>query len=205
MIETHHALVYIAPSLSRSTLPDTLRKQTVDVQHIIVDRLGIADARALIAQAQQTAVTASGRSFVLVAGNIPVEAQNALLKLFEEPPKGVQFHLIIPQEGLLIPTLRSRVQLVARTTTADNENDLFQTFLTSSYAERLTCIADITKQKDAASIEAIIHGAEQYAARDVVTNAGIAPSVLLAREYVQTPGASKKMLLEELALALPQG
>ena len=37
------------------------------------------------------------------------ESQNALLKLFEEPPVGVTLVLVLPSEGVLLPTLRSRL------------------------------------------------------------------------------------------------
>lgn len=201
-MKEHHALVYIAPSLKESTLPETLRTQTADIQHMVLDRFGIADARALILQAQQTAVVSEGRSFVVATKNIPIEAQNALLKLFEEPPVGVHFHLIIPHEGLLIPTLRSRVQVVQDLLPEDRNNEMFQAFLNASYADRLSLIADITKQKDVAHIEALVAGAEQYVAGDVQDAISVASSVLLVREYLATPGASKKMLLEELALSL---
>lgn len=202
-MQTHHALVYIAPSLEESVLPDSVRKQTADIQHVIVDRFGIADARALMLQAQQTAVEAAGRTFVLATKNIPVEAQNALLKLFEEPPRGVQFHVVIPQEGLLIPTLRSRVQIVSDELTSLGDQTNFNDFLKSSYADRLALIVDITKQKDVSHIEEIISGAEKYLAENIRTQGTLATSIMLVREYVMTPGASKKMLLEELALSLP--
>ena len=202
-MQTHHALVYIAPSLEESVLPDSVRKQTADIQHVVLDRFGIADARALMLQAQQTAVEATGRTFVLATKNIPVEAQNALLKLFEEPPIGVQFHVVIPQEGLLIPTLRSRVQIVSNGLASSADQTNFTVFLKSSYADRLALIVDITKQKDVSHIEEIIGGAEKYLAENIRTQGTLAVSIMLVREYVMTPGASKKMLLEELALSLP--
>lgn len=41
------------------------------------------------------------------------EAGNKLLKLIEEPPKNTYFLLIIPDETLLLPTIKSRSQLVS--------------------------------------------------------------------------------------------
>ena len=52
-------------------------------------------------------------------------------------------------------------------------------------------------------IEEIITGAEKYLAENLRAQPALATSVMLVREYVMTPGASKKMLLEELALSLP--
>lgn len=203
-MQKHHALVYVATDIHVSSLPDSLRVQSADVQHIVVPRFSIDDARALIQQAQQTAVAADGRTFVIVAQAIPVEAQNALLKLFEEPPSGVVFHLVIPHDGLLIPTLRSRVQLVeSHAEVAKNEQ--FEHFLSSDYAQRLKSIADMAKNKDVVAMTAIVAGAELHLAQNLPSGKLDASAVLLVQEYFQTPGASKKMLLEELALSLPIG
>ena len=202
-METHHALVYIANSLASSAVPECYKTQSVDIHHVTVDRFGISDARTLAGQAAQTAVGKNGRIFVVTTNTIPVDAQNALLKLFEEPPKGVQFHIVIPQEGILIPTLRSRVQLMQAATEEISENEVFQTFLRSSYADRLSYVADITKVKDTQAIQELMHGAEMYAHTLVQSDPTAAKSVLLVSEYIKTPGASKKMLLEEVALSLP--
>lgn len=37
------------------------------------------------------------------------QAQNALLKTFEEPPSGTVIILVVPHSGILLPTLRSRL------------------------------------------------------------------------------------------------
>jgi len=50
--------------------------------------------------------------FILEIDSITHEAQNALLKIFEEPNEYAHFFLIIPSEELLLPTLRSRLFMV---------------------------------------------------------------------------------------------
>jgi len=46
------------------------------------------------------------------AGKMNLQAQNALLKILEEPPKGVVFILIASSKGELLPTILSRCQLL---------------------------------------------------------------------------------------------
>ncbi|KAA6226365.1 MULTISPECIES: DNA polymerase III subunit delta' [unclassified Campylobacter] len=46
---------------------------------------------------------------VLMAQHYEVEAQNSLLKLFEEPPKNIKFLLVVPSKNLLLPTIKSRL------------------------------------------------------------------------------------------------
>ncbi|WP_297193024.1 DNA polymerase III subunit delta' [uncultured Campylobacter sp.] len=45
---------------------------------------------------------------VIMANSFKNEAQNFLLKLFEEPPKNIKFLLVCPSKNLLLPTVRSR-------------------------------------------------------------------------------------------------
>jgi DNA polymerase-3 subunit delta' len=46
------------------------------------------------------------------AGKMNLQAQNALLKILEEPPKGVVFILIASSKGELLPTILSRCQVL---------------------------------------------------------------------------------------------
>lgn len=45
---------------------------------------------------------------MLVFNSYRIEAQNALLKVFEEPPNGVCFVLVTPSKNILLPTICSR-------------------------------------------------------------------------------------------------
>ncbi len=201
----HHALVYIADSVSTVALPDILKIPSVDVVHLITERLLIGEARQLIRDAATMPVSEAHRTFVVVARDLQIEAQNALLKLFEEPPVTTRFVLIVPRLDVLLPTLRSRVHLVSgHDSEARVENSHFETFLRASYAERMAFIADYAKDKDTHAMESIVRGAELYAAVDVQQHAKLLTTILIIRDYFGFPGASRKMLLESLALSLPK-
>jgi hypothetical protein len=201
-MNTHHAIVCVADTLESSSVPALYKKQSSDVSHIVLDRFSIADARQLGHDALQKPLELDHRVFVLVVKKLPEESQNALLKLFEEPPLQTRFFLVIPQEGILIPTLRSRVSLEGSVSTGILTNTVFATFKDASYAERLVRIADAAKKKDIQYYEDIVRGAEVYVATDVQKNPKLLKTVLCIRGYMKTPGASAKMLLEELALTL---
>ncbi len=201
----HHATVCIATSLDSNTLPRRYKTQSEDISHIVCDRLSIDEVRKLRQDAQQMPVSDTHRVFVILTKKLPPETQNALLKLFEEPPEYARFYLLIPQEGLLLPTLASRVQIV-HCVTEDNtytSTDVFNLFLGSPYKERMETIADITKKKDVDTIASILEGAEVFVAQNPVTYAQVLDSIVFIRRYISTQGASAKMLLEELALSLP--
>lgn len=56
----------------------------------------------------------SEKIIVLMAQSYKNEAQNFLLKLFEEPPKNVRFILVAPSKNLLLATVRSRFIMEVR-------------------------------------------------------------------------------------------
>ncbi len=110
---THHAY-FIEGALNQfDALVHTLRESEGFAPHDPgfapqqFEKFGIDEARELIATASLK--NTGGRTlFVLGVGSMTSEAQQALLKLFEEPQQGTQFVLLLPH-GTLLPTLRSRM------------------------------------------------------------------------------------------------
>lgn len=201
----HHAIVMVGDGLTSVALPENLLAPSLDVVHVAAERLAIAAVRELVGQAMVRPVNEHVRTFVIVARELPVESQNALLKLFEEPPEAATFILIIPQSDMLLPTLRSRVHIMPSTFPAQTEDQsAFTTFLAGTYAYRLDVIADWAKRKDVAAMEVVLRGAEQFASSRATTHPLLLRSVIQIRQYFSQSGAARKMLLEELALQLPR-
>lgn len=69
----------------------------------------IDDARALITILELGAVGKHGKVVIVHADKLLYQAQNALLKICEEPPPDTTIMLHVPSEGVLLPTLRSRL------------------------------------------------------------------------------------------------
>lgn len=75
------------------------------------DSIKIDDVRQIIAQCAQASHQGNYRVIVFSpADAMPVGAQNALLKILEEPPAKTVFILVSEYPSLLAPTLRSRCQ-----------------------------------------------------------------------------------------------
>lgn len=73
------------------------------------DSLGIDAARRLKEFLSQLPIKSSKKTAVIVGGDVLTnEAQNALLKISEDPPVGAQIIIIAKSEENLLPTLRSR-------------------------------------------------------------------------------------------------
>lgn len=56
--------------------------------------------------------SAEEKFIALIGKNFNKEAQNALLKVLEEPPHNIHFLIFIPHKNALIPTIRSRMRLI---------------------------------------------------------------------------------------------
>ncbi|WP_260604730.1 DNA polymerase III subunit delta' [Campylobacter sp. MIT 99-7217] len=70
------------------------------------DEFLIDDAREV--QKESYIAETDEKIIIIMANSFRVEAQNFLLKLFEEPPKNIKFLLVAPSKNLLLPTVRSR-------------------------------------------------------------------------------------------------
>ena len=71
----------------------------------------IADSRKINEAHLNKPVKYDRKIFVISANFITKDAQNSLLKIFEEPNPGTHFFVIMPQ-NILLSTLRSRMQIV---------------------------------------------------------------------------------------------
>jgi len=108
----------------------------------VVDNLGIDEARFLVKESSKTSLGSNLHQFVIVTQGLTHEAQNALLKLFEEPPKNTVFYLVVPHESILIPTLRSRLIMMDG---ESHESGIASRFLTESIKDRLDTVAKLAK------------------------------------------------------------
>lgn len=199
----HHAVCYVGESQARSELAHYFESTNPDVHVLTFGELGIADARELARRSSMTPLSAPQQVFLVTCKGLTHEAQNALLKLFEEPSPRTQFYVMVPQKGLLLPTLQSRLMIIeAPQTEQALENVAYQTFKNASLGERLEIVAEISKTNDSERIEAILLGVErEVVGRDV--NSALQQTLMTVREHIARRGASKKMLLESLALTLP--
>ncbi len=71
----------------------------------------IDDSRVVSDLAERKSVLGGVKIFVIKADFLTTEAQNSLLKTFEEPTGDTHFFIISPQDSLL-PTLKSRVSII---------------------------------------------------------------------------------------------
>jgi len=69
----------------------------------------IEDAKEVISEAYKS--EENTKTLILGAKSFTIPAQNALLKILEEPPRNIVFILIAPNKSTFLPTVRSRLNL----------------------------------------------------------------------------------------------
>lgn len=140
------------------------------------------------------------------------EAQNALLKLLEEPGAETHFFLLVASEAVVLPTIRSRSQVIllkkeeqrAVLPLAEAEK-----FLADTRGERLAFIANFLKEYEVYETS----GPRRRAANDFLSalevvlaeketlkNREALATILTAKSYLTNQGALVKMILENVAL-----
>lgn len=167
-------------------------------------QFGIDMVRTLIQAAHLRPGSGESEQVILVATEfITEEAQQALLKIIEEPPISTKFVFVLPSGYTLLPTLESRFER-RDSEQSGVDSSVFQTFLRSGYSERLSAIEESTKKKDLVWQANIKRGLLGHL---LAHHAKLSNEVLIELEYVArtllTRGASNKFLLEHLALTLP--
>ncbi len=113
---------------------------------VLIERHGlftVDDARRISVKAELSPLVGDKKLYIIAANRLFHEAQNAMLKLFEEPPAETTLVLVIPSEGNLLYTLRSRLQPLPVSTQVQAIDPLSQEFIGGSTTVREKVVANI--------------------------------------------------------------
>lgn len=212
----HHAYFIHSFKDSVTKLKDFLKEkfnihshQNPDFYHEKFEVLGIEDSRKIKEIHVAKAFSPGGkRIFLIEASSITHEAQNALLKIFEEPNEDSHFFLMMPSPHTLLPTLRSRLHIVRSPEEAVMNAELIdaaETFLKLSPKEKIEFVdemaKDISDEKRSKSDALDFLSALENAAYQKKDTKAL-KAILKARDYLQDRSPSLKQLLEYVALNL---
>lgn len=176
-----------------------------------VPSFGIDDAQEMRGWAFNKPAGGGKKFFVLGADTITPEAQNAFLKVFEEPPPDTHFFLLLKTADFLLPTLRSRVEVLQMSAAKkDATPEEAKSFLASSiekrlaYAEKVSkALADekMTRGEAATFVSSLLSAARGNAAFPRASRDAL-EYLLRAEAYAHDQSASFKLILDHLALVL---
>src|SRR3989344_2469802 len=119
-----------------------------DFIHLHIDAFKMEDARNLKAHEKERGFSDSKKIFVISANSILLEAQNALLKVFEEPIPNTHFFVIVPDINSLIRTLVSRFFVIRQPALAEGRDKTAEKFLAMSGTQRLELIKGILAEPE---------------------------------------------------------
>jgi len=218
MKEFHHAVVFDghrdgardAALLYVREVLDVATNGNPDLVTSHYEQLTVDHARELKERSAQAPLTAR-QVFVLDIERITREAQNSLLKLFEEPSSTTHFLLVVPSVELLLPTVRSRLAYGGRFLSALEEQSLAESFLAATDPKaRIKLVQKLyTNVKDSEKLavriraRAVVDALETTLhARGVQTSAMQLRELVFVRRYLADTSSSLKMLMEHLVYTL---
>ena len=125
----------------------------------VEENFKIEHAKALTAEAY---ISEENTKYLIIAAlEFTTVAQNALLKLLEEPPRNIEFIIISPTKSNLLPTVRSRLPIL-KTQTNHNTQHLDISLARLDYAEVFGFLkehARVGKNDAKALVEALFYRA----------------------------------------------
>lgn len=221
---THHAYLIVGnPSShfekSRLYMREKVSEGTfhaADAWSRAYEAISIDDARE-IKEIQNTMPVGERRVVLISVETIQHEAQNSLLKLFEEPSVHTVFFIFARTSEIFLPTVLSRFNIVTLTSADASSNtgekkdtkivDI-RKFLSSTIAERVEMLEPIIEDKNKNQAEQFLNSLEAaLVSGKTFKTTPVAPAIFedifSARRFLRSRSPSVKMILEHLSGAVP--
>lgn len=217
----HHA--YLIEGSIDTIWPEVLNfAKDMEVTELKLDTFKIDDARSL-KSLETFRATDRKKAFVIYANNFLLEAQNSLLKMFEEPIENTHFFVILPDVSGLLDTFVSRFYVIRHKPDLVAKQDFTteaEKFIKMPLRDRLEYIKsflaeseDVDEDVGEVVLESTRARAQKFlnsieVALHLTMSRGILDSEVLhhlfkVREFLRTPGSSTKTLLESVAIVMP--
>jgi len=180
----------------------------------------VKDSQELRRKASLRPLFGNSKVFVVEIFSFSLESANALLKTFEEPYEGTHFFVIVPSLEDVLPTLRSRLTVIdsgmSQEIINEEKKKFYEKFLRDLPAKRLDMIQNIIKDKDKEKAIEFVNELEIMLEKSVSLRTDITGNptetrfsehleqIQKCRDFLFQKGGSLKMVLEHLALTLPQ-
>ena len=223
----HHA--YLVEGMHTSVVPEVLAfieslgievVANPDLYRVHIDNFKMDEALQLRAMSIEKSFSGAKKFFILSVNSFAREAQQVLLKMFEEPRPDTHFFLILPDKDILLPTVLSRMYCIDANT--ENTLDIKQAekFITMNTTARIEFLKEFLAASDESdeenlalesnrskalkflnAVETALHN--KTIAKSKFEGTDIFSHMFKVREYLRMPGSSVKSLLESVALTIP--
>lgn len=225
----HHA--YLIEGVKDEIVPEILTfceniniktSGNLDFCHISIDNFKIDEAFDLRAMSVNKGFGTTKKIFLVSVNSFSLDAQNVLLKMFEEPVPDTHFFLIVPDVNALLKTLVSRFYLISSKSDSGEAIKEAEKFIAMSDRDRLDFIKELLVEaededeegneivaqdstrskaiKFLNALETVLH--KKTLSRGTLDNSFF-EHIFKVREFLRMPGSSTKSLMESVALILP--
>ena len=163
-----------------------------------METFGIDEARKLKLLSARKAIS-SRKIFLITPTRLTLEAQNALLKTFEDPFPNTLFFLGVREESLVIPTLLSRMQIIRTRGGNVAAGAEAEKFLSLSVKNRLLFAKSFADEEKSLPIfldSLLFLLRKQKEKKDLLKN------VYNVRRFVRDSAVTPRLIIEHLALVL---
>jgi hypothetical protein len=226
----HHA--YLIEGMHSEIIPEILKFmkeiniKTVsnpDFCHMSFNSFTVEDARNLKSKSSERGFSSAKKVYVISINNFLLEAQNTLLKMFEEPIENTHFFLIVPDINSLLKTLISRFYLISPKSDLDGKTQEAEKFILMPTRDRILFLKDLLVEEEEYdkfslvntntprlkalnflnALEISLHN--KYFKKEIkkIENSTFFNQIFKAREFLRMPGSSIKSLMESVALSIP--
>jgi DNA polymerase III delta prime subunit len=212
----HHAILiegnpstFLDIIKSKLTESGVILASNPDILFLTYQKFGIEDARSVIEMSLGAPVQDDKKIIVFCFESITNDAQNALLKIFEDPSPSLKFIISTYTANGLLPTLRSRLAIYK----SEEEAEIVSvdSFIKMSLGEKMKEVERMTKgYKDSGNKQEIkqfltsIHYylEERIKKGEKGNNLSALKMTAKALDYIDDKSASVKILLESVVLSI---
>lgn len=212
--EREAGIAWVREWAKRELMMDAHQNPDFTVNEYIV--LSAEEAREVAEGASQAPFQGESKVVVLATTRIYNEAQNALLKVFEEPPPNTYLFLIVPTRGGLIATLLSRVHVVLLDSREVQAPEEVVAFLGSAREKRSQMIKKMLQSGDddadqnreelirfVSGVEAVLYKQFDLDKPDPRVRQAL-DDISALRSVLYERGGPAKLVLEHIALSVPE-
>lgn len=176
------------------------------------DKFLVDDARR-IRELQMHKNKAGEKKIIVISFNfITTEAQNSLLKVLEEPTKGVHFFILTPSAHIFLDTIKSRVSFLSSGKNIEEQKTDFLSLDIKDRMKFITKLVQNIKDEKASKFDAIklIRNLENVLHQKALRSLGDErleyfkkiKKINKVADYLQDSSASVKQLLEYTAVTI---
>jgi len=184
-----------------------------DFLYLAYESFGVDESRVLKETASRRPI-GERKAILLRTDTFTREAQNALLKLFEDPAPSTHFFIVTPYPRALLPTLLSRMEVFTLETEDENkeseEMTLAKKAMKSGVGERMQIAGVLHEEENKGRAIRFLEALSSLLSDEIRKKNNSAEikhafsAVSSAASYARDRGASLKTLLEYAVLSLPE-